>query len=189
VVIQRSPGTLKGLFAETKIRFLHADEGRPQRLLEDPALVEGMHVAGLADLMAMKLKVLPERGELRDYFDLQKIEQLTGRTVDEGLGYYIARYQPPDAPNQLMAIIRALGYLDDVDEDELLPITKSEIVSYWRRRQPNVLRAAGWLTSGGNPPPPPSAPVSSPTGSAEAQWVRTHKRGGRKIRGYRRRKR
>jgi hypothetical protein len=170
-------------------QFLHADEEGSQRLLENPILIAGLRIAGLADLMAMKLKILPQRGELRDYFDLQKIEELTGRTVEEGLGYYIARYRPPDAGNQVMAIIRALGYLDEVDEDELLPIAKSEIASYWRQRQPDVLRAAGWFTSGGNPPLPPSAPVSFLSGSSDSEWVKPHKRGGRQIRGYHRRKR
>ena len=189
VATERTPGTLNGLFSETKLQVLHADAGQPQRLLEEPALVEGIHVAGLADLMAMKLKVLPQRGELRDYFDLQKIEELTGRTVDEGLGYYIARYQPEDARNQVMAIIRSLGYLDDVDEDDLLPSAKADIAGYWRKRQPEVLKAAGWLASGGNPPPPPSTPVTFLGGSNTGEWVRPHIRGGRKISGYHRRKR
>lgn len=56
-----------------------------------------------------------------------------------------------------MAIIRALGYLDDVDEDELLPLSKDEVARYWRRRQPEVLKAAGRLTSGGAPPPLPQS--------------------------------
>lgn len=154
VATQRSAGTLNGLFSRTRVQFLHADEGSPQRLLEQPSVVAGLHVAGLADLMAMKLNVIAQRGELRDYFDLQRIEELTGRTVEEGLGYFIARYQPPDARNQVMAIIRALGYLEDVDEDELLPVGKDEVARYWKRRQPEVLKAAGWLSSGGTPPPP-----------------------------------
>lgn len=157
VVDQRAPGTLNGLFSQTKVQFLHADEDHPQRLLEQPTRVGGLRVAGLADLLATKLKVIAQRGELRDYFDLQKIEEQTGRTVDEGLGYFIARYEPPDARTQLMAIIRALGYLDDVDEDELLPVGKDEIARYWRRRQPEVLKSAGWLTRGGTAPPPPAA--------------------------------
>lgn len=155
VVMQRSPGTLNGLFSETKVQFLDADVGRRQLRLEPPTIVAGIRIAGLADLLATKLKVIAQRGELRDYFDLQKIEELTGRTVDEGLGYYLARFQPDpaDQGTQVSAIIRALGYLDDVDEDDLLPSSKAEIARYWQRRQPEVLKAAGWLTTGGTPPP------------------------------------
>lgn len=189
VVTERSAGTLNGLFSQTRLQFLHADEGQPQRLLEEPTIVAGLHVAGLADLIAMKLKVIAQRGELRDYFDLQKIEQLTGHTVDEGLGYYLARHEPPDGRTQVMAIIRALGYLDDVDEDEHLPTRKKEIARYWKQRQPEVLKAAGWLTSGGNPPPPPPAPVSLPGSPSDTEWVQPHKRAGRQVHGYRRRRR
>lgn len=159
-VTQRSPDTLAGLFSATNLQFLHADAERPQRLLEQPAPTAGLRVAGLADLMAMKLKVIAQRGELRDYFDLMAIEQNIGHTVEEGLGYFLARFQPTDASNQVMAVIRALGYLDDLDEDELLPAGKSDIARYWQRRQPEVLKSAGWLTSGGRPPPPPEEPLS-----------------------------
>src|SRR5487761_233694 len=74
-ITERSPGTLNGLFSATKVQFLHADEGRPQHLLETPVSVDGLQIAQLSDLMAMKLKVVGDRGELRDYFDLMTIEQ------------------------------------------------------------------------------------------------------------------
>jgi len=144
-VAARSQGTLGGVFSETKLQFLHADEEHPQRLLERPRRVAGLRVAGLGDLMAMKLKVVAQPGELRDYFDLMAIEQQTGRTVDEGLGYFLARYQPVVGRDQVGAVIRALGYLDDVDDDLQLPVGKDEIARYWHARQPEVLKSAGRL--------------------------------------------
>lgn len=39
-------------------------------------------------------------------------------------------------------VVRALGYLGDVDEDELVAATKDEIKAYWRRRQPEIVRNA-----------------------------------------------
>jgi hypothetical protein len=65
-VTDRSAGTLNGIFSATKVQFLHADEARPQHLLEPPVEVDGLQIAGLSDLMAMKLKVVGDRGELRD---------------------------------------------------------------------------------------------------------------------------
>ncbi len=38
-VTHESAGTLRGLFGETKVEFFHADEIRPQHLLETPRLV------------------------------------------------------------------------------------------------------------------------------------------------------
>src|ERR1700691_6416829 len=35
-ITERAPGTLNGVFSATRVQFLHADEGRPQRLLESP---------------------------------------------------------------------------------------------------------------------------------------------------------
>jgi hypothetical protein len=93
-VTLRAPGTLNGLFSKTKVQFLHADEGAPQHLLAPPATVEGLRIATLEDLLAMKLKVVGDRGELRDYFDLMAIEQRAGRTVEEGLSLFLARFAP-----------------------------------------------------------------------------------------------
>lgn len=180
--------TLNGIYSETRLQVLHADAGgQSARLLDRPTLVEGLHIAAIPDLLAMKLKVVAQRGELRDYFDLMEIERQTGITVDVGLNYYLARFQPADPQTQVSAIILALGGFSDVDEDEQLPVRKVEIERYWRGRQPEVLKAAGWLSSGGSPPAPPELhTVSLPGGRAAdaGQWVRPHKRGGKNIGGY-----
>jgi hypothetical protein len=105
-VTERAPGTLNGVFSATKVQFLHADEGCPQHLLEPPEEVDCLRVAQLSDLMAMKLKVVGDRGELRDYFDLMIIEQRAGRTVDEGLALFIERFQP-EYPQQAINHILA----------------------------------------------------------------------------------
>jgi len=143
VVTHAEAGTLNGLFSHTKLQFLHADEVEPQRRLESTRTVGGIAVAGIGDILAMKLKVLVDRGELRDYFDLMAIERETGRTVEEGLGLFLARYGRPAEPFAIEPVVRALGYLGDVDEDGLLPIGKAEIEAYWRRRQPEIVRNVG----------------------------------------------
>lgn len=105
--------------------------------------VEGIDVAGVRDILAMKLKVIRERGELRDYFDLMAIEQQGGLTVEEGLALFLARYRARPDSGTLGPIVRALGHLDDVDEDEALPLQKADIAAYWRRRQPEVASTLG----------------------------------------------
>jgi hypothetical protein len=100
--------------AATRVQFLHADETRPQRLLESPTPIAGLHVARISDLMAMKLKVVGDRGELRDYFDLMTIEQQTGRLVDEGLALFLERFQPEYPDQAINHILLGLGYFDDV---------------------------------------------------------------------------
>ena len=142
-VTERSPGTLNGIFSATKVQFLHADEARPQHLLEFPQEVDGLHIAGLSDLIAMTLEVVGDRGELLDYFDLMTIEQRTGRTADEGLALFVERFQPEYAQQAINHILLGLGYFDDVDPDDALPVPRDQIVDYWTRRQPEIVSARG----------------------------------------------
>jgi hypothetical protein len=178
--------TLNGVYSETRVQFLHADAGgRASRLLVQPEEVSGLRVAGLPDLIAMKLKVVAQRGELRDYFDIMEIERAGGVTAELGITYYLARFEPEDPHDQVSAIIRGLGYFEDVDDDDSLPVGREAIERYWRQRQPQVLRSAGWLNAGGTPPPAPELqPVGFPGGTGGRHWVRPHTRRGRQIAGY-----
>ena len=142
-VTERAPGTLNGVFSATKVQFLHADEGHRQHLLERPQEVDGLRIAQLSDLMAMKLKVVGDRGELRDYFDLMIIEQRTGRTADEGLALFIERFHPEYPQQAINHILLGLGYFDDVDPDDALPVPRVEITDYWTRRQCEIVAALG----------------------------------------------
>ena len=146
-VTERSAGTLNGVFSATKVQFLHADEARAQHLLEPPEEVDGLQIAGLSDLLAMKLKVVGDRGELRDYFDLMTIEQRTGRTADEGLALFVARFEPEYPQEAINHILLGLGYFDDVDPDDALPVSRDQIVDYWTRRQPEIVAASGRLAT------------------------------------------
>ena len=125
------------------MEFLHA---AGQRALAPPSTVWGMPVAGIPDLIAMKLAAL-QRGELRDYFDLKAVEERTPFTVEEGLVFFRDRYAPslqnPDATT--LEIVRALGWLDDVPPDPAVPEPHASIADYWRRRAPQVERS---LTDG-----------------------------------------
>jgi hypothetical protein len=142
-VTHRAPGTLRGVVGATKVEFLHADQVRPQRLLEAPDTIGGLRVAGLKDLMAMKLKVLAERGELRDYYDVMRIEQDGGVSVEDGIAYYLERYGLDGASAALTHLIRALGHLGDVDDDEAVPMRKASLAAWWGRRQARVVANLG----------------------------------------------
>ena len=142
-VTEIAPGTLKGLFGGTKLEFLHADEASPQAQLEEPSVVAGLRVAGLKDLLAMKLKVMAERGEMRDYFDVKAIDEQSPLSVEDGIALYLERYRLDPAGGAVQALIRAMGYLDDVEEDDALPITKEELAAWWRRRQTAAIKSLG----------------------------------------------
>lgn len=140
---QLSAGTLNGYLGETRVQFLDAQD---QHSVDVFMEVAGIPVAGLRDLLATKLKVIGDRGELRDYFDVLVIERNTGHRVEEGLAVVVERYRPATPDAVILHIVRALGYLDDVADDPALPMKRAEIEAYWKKRQPAIIRSLDWLT-------------------------------------------
>jgi Nucleotidyl transferase AbiEii toxin, Type IV TA system len=163
-VTRRAAGTLNCQLGGAKLQFLH--DGCPN--IDAPLIVRGIPVLGISDLFAMKVNTIGGRGELRDYFDLQQIELLTGRRFEEGLGLYQTRYGVSPADASIPHIVQSLGYLDDVDDDHMLPTTKAQIEAYWRRRQPQVLRSLSRHAAGASaealhatiPMPPPGCTLN-----------------------------
>ena len=143
-VTLKGEGTLRGLLGETKLEFLHADEVAPQRRLETPRSVGGIRVAGMKDLLAMKLKVIRERGEmarlLRRQGDRRK-RPIQRRGRDRV--FWFERYGIGPESENLQTLVTSLGYLEDVEPDESLPIDIDELAKWWRRRQKVVVRNVG----------------------------------------------
>lgn len=142
-VTNRAPGTLQGLLGRTKLEFLHADEAATQHLQARPETIDGVLVASMADLMAMKLKVLAERGELRDYFDVMTIDQHGGVTLEDGIAHWMNRYGIDAADSALAHLVRSLGYLDDVDDDDAVPMPHADLARWWATRQRELIQRLG----------------------------------------------
>ncbi len=134
-VSDHGPGTINGYLGETKVQFLDAST---QTMLRGPTVVARMPVAQLEDLIAMKIKVIGDRGELRDYFDLMEIERRTTLTFEESLGDYLYRYNPEEPLSSLSHIALALSSFGDVADDPALPLERAEIERYWTRRAVDV---------------------------------------------------
>lgn len=136
-VTHESEGTLKGLFGGTKVEFFDASEVNP---LAEAVVVAGLNVAALQDLMAMKMKVMAERGEMRDYFDVKAIDEQGAISVEEGIGLYMKRYGIDSSSEALPHLYRAMGDLSDVEVDDLLPIDLDELQQWWSARQVRAVR-------------------------------------------------
>jgi len=136
-VTHESEGTLKGLFGATKVEVFDASQ---LKQLTEPANIAGIRVAGLQDLMAMKLKVMAERGEMRDYFDVRAIDEDGTVSLEEGVEAYLKRYSINPSSDALPHLYRTMGDLSDVEVDESLPIGKPELQKWWSKRQVQVLR-------------------------------------------------
>ena len=168
--------TLNGLLDRTKVQFLEATS---LQLLDRPTVIAEMPVAGVRDLMADKLKVIRDRGELRDYFDLMAIERAGTHRCEQGLSYYRQRYGLGPDDVSLAIIVRALGYLDDVADDPGLPVGRDVIEDYWRQRQPELAVNLGSLSYshglGHGPPaddpPPPMSAQPPPSDNQCGAWM------------------
>ena len=125
------------LMSSTKIQLL-CPIGH--RRVEPTRVVEGLRVAGIGDLLAMKLQVVVDRPELRDYFDLLCIETLAHRYAEEGLALFVERFRPDVADQAVATIVRYLADLSDVPDDPSLPLHRDEIEAYWHRRVPEIVR-------------------------------------------------
>ncbi len=129
--------SLAGVFSATKIEIFDASD---LRLLAKPVLVAGLRISSLQDLMAMKLKVMAERGEMRDYFDVKTIDEAGDVSVEEGVDLYMARYGISPQSEAIPHLFRAMGDLSDVDADESVPISKRSLQKWWSQRQVEVIR-------------------------------------------------
>lgn len=138
-VSRAESGTVNGTFEGAKLQFLDASS---QRILEELTPWAGLRISSVPDLMAMKLKVIRDRGELRDRFDLMVIEQQTDLRAEEGMRLMVERYDPRGPEALIAETVRALGYLDDVEDDPSLPVGRMDIASYWASRQRALL---SWL--------------------------------------------
>lgn len=122
-----------------KVQFLGATD---LAMVEECDVVAGLRIASLRDLLAMKLKAVGDRGELRDYADLNEMETSGGLTVEEGIALAVEKYRPGDELAFADRIVRALGYHSDVLDDPGLPegLRREPVVAYWTRRFAEIVR-------------------------------------------------
>jgi len=116
----------------------------PYPLLEAPGVVvEGMPVAGLRDLAAMKLAAVSKRGIRRDFWDLHEIV-----TRSFALGAAVEAYQRRFAQvrPEMYHVIRSLTFFGDAEVDPIFPagLTPQHwtaIKTYFRAEAPRLLGA------------------------------------------------
>ena len=185
----RDKDTLNGVFDGAKVQFLSVKD---QHQLEAPITLAGMRVAAISDLYATKINAIAGRGELRDYFDLMRIEQDTGRPVEEGLALFMDRFGVDRTSPTLTHAVGALGYLDDLEDDPYLASEfgndiAGSIRAYWQKRHPQVVRS--FDAAPVNEPQATSSllrrlDAASRRAGAGKVWVPPHTRNGRRVEGY-----
>jgi hypothetical protein len=53
----------------------------------------------------------------------------------------LERFELAPSSEALPHLIRVLGYLDDVEQDDSLPLNKRALARWWQERQPRLVRA------------------------------------------------
>ncbi len=141
-----APGTLNCRVDGVKVQFLHA---RGQEPIDPPLLVDGLPVGSVRDIAATKFKVVGDRGELRDYYDLMRIQTDAGISPQTGLRLYAQRYGVGLDHPSVAHIVKALGSFSDVADDPWLAEAAADadleaVSSYWKSRQPEL---SAWLAA------------------------------------------
>jgi hypothetical protein len=106
----------------------------------------GLWIASLLDLAALKLAVVQQRAEAKDYLDLYAILR-SGISLEEGLGAARALYGAQFNP---AITLKALAYFEDGDLPSIPPDITSCLAGTAARigSIPDLVRASRSLTPG-----------------------------------------
>jgi hypothetical protein len=124
-------GTLHGRASGIRVSFLAYGYPLLRPLLD----VEGLRLAALEDIAAMKLAAVAQRGSKKDFVDVFALGRRFG--LGEMLGFYGRKYGVADVGHVLVA----LAYFDDADRERTPMLL--------RRQSWPAIKAAirGWVTS------------------------------------------
>ena len=140
----QAAGNLLITLGKTKVEFSNA---AMVTMVEPTTDVNGIEVAGLGDLLAMKLSTIAKRRKLRDFEDIRAIEEDGGRRIEEGLALARIRYGL-EAESDLIPLVANLARIDECEDDPLVGTDRSALIEFFRRRLPEVIASLSrWDTS------------------------------------------
>jgi len=140
VILHQGAGTFVGTLDGVQISFFIY----PYPLLKTPATFEGVQIANLPDLAAMKLDAISSRGAKRDFVDLYQICRDAFP-----LGQVIQHFERKYASVQysMVHLLKSLKYFADAESDPmpsmLVPLEWAEVKRFFDEQ---VRRLMGELT-------------------------------------------
>ena len=122
--------TVWGEIGETKFSIFYYK----YPLLEKNVSFEGLQLASLADIAAMKIHAIEDRGTRRDFVDVYFLSKTY--TLEDMLGFYQKKYGVLE--NHLYTILRSLDYFEDAEQEKQMPkmlaaLNWKEIKEYFRK--------------------------------------------------------
>jgi len=125
---QTSKWTVLGKLNTTKFSFFYYK----YPLISETITFEGIQLASLSDIAAMKINALESRGTRRDFIDVYLLAKQF--SLDEMLKFYDQKYGTLE--NNFYSIIRSLNYFDDAEKESempkmLIPISWDEVKTFF----------------------------------------------------------
>lgn len=109
----------KPLSSSKAMRFLIVDGIKvdivnyPYYWIDNPAIEDGITLAGIKDISAMKLSAITNRGTKKDFIDLYFL--LKEFSFSELIDLYLKKY----AGAQLFTVLKSLTYFEDAETDPM----------------------------------------------------------------------
>ncbi|MDD2229053.1 MAG: nucleotidyl transferase AbiEii/AbiGii toxin family protein [Candidatus Cloacimonetes bacterium] len=122
--IYHEEGTVSGFINHIKTDLLL----HPYPIIEDMKVAEGIRLASLKDIAAMKLNAISGRGMKKDFWDIAIL--LDFFSLSEMIGFFQNKYNTADSWH----LLKALSYLQEADKD-LTPINSFTDVSWDKVKQ------------------------------------------------------
>jgi len=134
--LEEKDGTMHLRLEDTEVSLFHY----PYRLLERVSEWNGLEIASIEDIAAMKLGAAAGRGLRKDFIDLYFV--CRNRTVAEAICWAGKKF--PDHPNFSAQAAKALVYFEDAEKDPmprmLKPVKWGEIKSFFKKEVPKLFR-------------------------------------------------
>jgi len=110
---RRAWRTVLGRISETKFSIFYY----PHPLIGQTVEFEGIKLASKADIAAMKIRAVGDRGTKRDFIDVYFLAKEF--SLDQMLEFYDQRY--PDLDEKLLHLLKSLTYFEDAENDGWKP--------------------------------------------------------------------
>lgn len=103
-------------------------------LLDKTKLFEGLSLASLSDIAAMKIHAIEDRGTKRDFVDVYFLSKFF--SLSQMFNLYLKKYAVPD--DRFYFVLRALEYFEDAEMEStmpqmLIPIDWNEVKAYFQK--------------------------------------------------------
>ena len=109
------------------------------RVVAEGMTVDGLRVGSVPDLMAMKLDVVLNRSEARDYIDIAEMDRLGACRLEDGLVYHAERYGTSVAWTETHRIADSITRPPALRPDPAFDAMASGAVAHLESRRPEVM--------------------------------------------------